>query len=75
MLTVPTPAQLAHELAEAKADAAAYHRVMSLLLATKMEHGLCKPRSRRACTHCNAREELERLLTAYGGPPIRAAGR
>lgn len=49
-----------------------YYRVMSLLRATKMEHGQCQPRSRKACTHCNAKDELDKLLAEYKGPPIAA---
>jgi hypothetical protein len=48
-----------------------YHRVMSLLKATRMEHGLCEPRSRRACTHCNAKDDLDKLLAEYKGARIR----
>lgn len=51
-------------------DAREYHRVMGWLRATKMQHGLCQPRERRACTHCNAVDNLEDAITAYRGPPI-----
>jgi len=47
-----------------------YHKVMALLRSTKMEHGLCQPRSRRACTHCNAVDELNELISGYHGAPI-----
>lgn len=56
-------------------DARAYHHVMSLLRNTKMEHGLCQPRERRACTHCNAIEELDKLLKDYKGARIVASAR
>ncbi len=54
---------------------AKYHEVMQLLRRTKMEHGACKPRTRRACTHCNALEELDKLLAEYKGPRIVAMAR
>lgn len=48
-----------------------YYRVMDLLRRTRMEHGLCEPRSRRACTHCNAVDDLKVLVDEYKGAPIR----
>ena len=51
-------------------DARDYHRVMGWLRATKMQHGQCQPRERRACTHCNAVDNLEAAITAYRGPLI-----
>lgn len=47
-----------------------YYKVMDLLQRTKMDHGLCKPRSRRACSHCNAVDDLEILTNEYLGAPI-----
>lgn len=47
-----------------------FHAVMSLLQAMQMEHGLCEPRSRRACTHCNAKDDLDALVKAYKGHPV-----
>lgn len=49
---------------------ALYNRVMSLLRNTKMPHGLCEPRERKACTHCNAEEELDKMLSEYKGARI-----
>ncbi len=48
-------------------DAANYHRVMGLMRSLQMEHGLCQPRARRACTQCNARDDLEQMLREYKG--------
>lgn len=53
-------------------DSRDYHQVMSLLRSSKMQHGLCKPRERRACTACNAQEKLDKLVAEYKGAPIRA---
>jgi hypothetical protein len=53
-----------------KEDADKYHRVMQLLRNMQMEHGLCEPRSRKACTHCNAKDELAEMLKNYKGRPI-----
>ena len=47
-----------------------YNRVMSLLRNTKMAHGLCEPRERKACTHCNAVEELDKLIAEYKGARV-----
>ena len=51
-------------------DAEKYHKVMRLLLDLRMEHGLCKPRYRRACTACNAKEDLAKMVDEYKGVPI-----
>ena len=47
-----------------------FYRVMGLLKGTKMKHGLCKPRERRACTNCNAVEALDKMLAEYRGAPV-----
>ena len=36
------------------------------------EHGLCKPRDRRACTICNAKDDIYSLLSEWEGPRIYA---
>ena len=54
-------------------DAAKFHRSMSLLRKTKLKHGLRQPRERRACTHCNAVEDIEKMLAEYRGAPVRLA--
>lgn len=53
-------------------DESSYHRVMHLLRATKMPHGLCHPRERKACTACNAQDKLDQLIAEYKGEPIHA---
>lgn len=50
-----------------------YHRVMTLLRDSEMEHGLCQPRERRVCTACNAKDDLRKMLDAYKGAPVRLA--
>lgn len=46
-----------------------HNKVMDLLRNTKMEHGLCDPRERRACSHCNAVEELDKITENYDAAP------
>jgi hypothetical protein len=43
---------------------------MNALKWTKREHGLCQPRSRRACSHCNALETIDQMIADYKGPRI-----
>lgn len=57
-------------ISELKADAETFHTVMGLLRDMQMQHGLCQPRSRLACTHCNAKDELDKLLADYKGPRV-----
>lgn len=57
-----------------QAEAQAFHKVVSCLRDMKLEHGLCQPRSRRACAHCNSRDELELLVAAYRGPHVILSG-
>lgn len=47
-----------------------YNLVMSLLRQSKMPHGLCEPRERQACTHCNAVDALDKMLEQYKGARI-----
>lgn len=51
-----------------------YNRIMGLLRATRMQHGKCQPREHRACTHCNAVDDIERLVNEWGGPRISLSG-
>lgn len=51
-------------------DAQKYHRVMQLLRDMRMEHGLCKPRERKACTACNAKDALNKMIDEYTGAPV-----
>lgn len=50
-----------------------YRRVITLLKNTKMQHGTCKPRSRQACTACNAQDELDEIIAADKGSVVRLA--
>ena len=50
--------------------AAKYHRVMQLLVNARMQHGLCQPRERKACTACNAQDDLEKMVDEYKGAPV-----
>lgn len=52
---------------------AAYDHVLGLLRSTKREHGLCQPRERKACTACNAQEELDIILSGWKGGAIYPA--
>lgn len=46
---------------------AKYEHVLGLLRDTKMRHGTCQPRSRKACTACNAQEELDKIVKDWKG--------
>ncbi len=54
-----------------------YHKVMGLLrsmdLNNNKKHGQCEPREQRACTACNAKDDLEALMARYRGEPISIA--
>lgn len=58
---------------ETRDDAENFHRVMSLLRNMTLEHAKCHPREDRACTHCNAEEELRAMQENYKGPRIVAS--
>lgn len=62
--------QLRARVADLTEDSQNYHRAMQCLSDMKMEHGLCQPRSRKACTNCNAADILEAMQSAYKGPRI-----
>lgn len=47
-----------------------YHKVMHHLKDTERKHGRCQPRADRACTHCNAQEQIEVMTKAYKGPRV-----
>jgi hypothetical protein len=49
---------------------AEYHRAMSAWKRSKMQHGLCQPVERRACTACAAVRELDKMLTEWKGPRV-----
>lgn len=44
-----------------------YRRLIDLLRRSRMKHGTCNPRSRKACTACNAIDELNAILAADKG--------
>lgn len=44
--------------------------ILSLLRDTKMKHGLCQPRERKACTACGAKEHLDEILSKWKGVTI-----
>jgi hypothetical protein len=58
---------------EIRDDAESFHRVMTLLRNMTLEHGKCHPREAKACTNCNAEEELQVMLENYKGPRIVAS--
>jgi hypothetical protein len=51
-----------------------YHRVMRLLRDTRRPHVTCSPREIRACSHCNAVDDLKTLVDEYKGPSVLAMG-
>lgn len=53
-------------------EKARYDQVMDLLRSAKMSHGQCQPRTRKACTACNAQDELNRLVSEWKGFTITA---
>lgn len=55
------------------AESELFHEVMGCLRDMQMPHGLCKPRSRMACTNCNASDRLQAVISAYRGPQVIAA--
>lgn len=50
----------------------AYCELMGFIRSTKMKHGLCHPRERKACTACNAQDYIDALLSEWKGAPIYA---
>jgi len=51
-----------------------YHKIMALLLNSRMTHGQCLPRERRSCTHCNAIDDINKMIDDYKGPQIYLSG-
>lgn len=47
-----------------------YNDVMSALKRSKMQHGLCEPVERQACTACAAIRKLEKYLSEWKGPRV-----
>lgn len=60
----------AEEVAKLRRESDELHRVMNLLRSMQMEHGTCQPRERRACTHCNASDDLKKIVAEYKGRPV-----
>ncbi len=48
-----------------------YEHVMGLCRSAVMVHGICQPRERKACTACNAIDEMRALVAEWGGHTIR----
>ena len=55
------------EVEKWRKDAERYHDAMDALRRTRMPHGLCYPRERQACSHCNALERIDVMLSEYKG--------
>lgn len=55
------------EVAKLRRESERFHRVMGPLPNMQMEHGTCRPRERRACTHCDAKDDLIKLLAKCTG--------
>ncbi len=51
-----------------------YADVMAALKRSKMEHGLCEPVERNACTACAAQRKLDEHLANWKGARIVLAG-
>lgn len=64
---------LERQVEDYRPDALSYHLVMQHLQNMQMKHGLCEPRSRLACTHCNSKDALAGLVSNYNGPKIYPA--
>lgn len=47
-----------------------YHEVMSAVKRSRMEHGLCEPVERNACTACAAKRKLDQMLAEWKGPRV-----
>lgn len=62
--------QLEAEVVRYRSDAHKYHEVMQALKRSKMQHGLCEPIERHACTACAALRKLESMVSDYKGPRV-----
>jgi hypothetical protein len=47
--------------------------LLSLVRSSLRLHGLCQPRERKACTACNAADELREIVKAWGGLRVHLA--
>lgn len=72
-------AYLAHldaQARQAKENKEMYHRVMNALVRSRMSHGDCESGERyggvpKACTACMAQLEIDEMIAAYRGRPVR----
>jgi len=62
-----TISRLSEEIENLKDERAQKEHILGLLRDTKMEHGTCQPRSRKACTACNAQEQLDKIVKDWKG--------
>lgn len=58
---------LLEEIEKLKDERRQKESILGMLRDTKMKHGTCQPRSRKACTACNAQEELDKIVAAWKG--------
>ena len=65
--------ELEAQLLGARKDAERFHEAMQCFKDMQLPHGLCKPRSRMACTNCNAADRLRELVDSYRGPKVVSA--
>lgn len=63
-------ASLRQSVERLEGDAQGFHRVVALLQDAMLAHGKCIPREDRACTHCNAIDDLTKLVMGYRGPRV-----
>lgn len=47
-----------------------FHKVMECMRKMKMQHGTCEPRERRACSHCNGADDLQKIIASYKGARV-----
>jgi hypothetical protein len=59
--------RLLEEIEQLKEERRQKEHILGLLRDTKMEHGICQPRSRKACTACNAQELLDTIVKGWKG--------
>ena len=58
---------------DARDQRAGRDHILGLLRSTKMKHGTCQPRERKACTACNAQEKLDKIVSEWKGGAIYPA--
>lgn len=51
-----------------------FHEIMGAIKSSRMQHGLCLPVERRACTACAAQRIIDRMLSEWKGPRMILAG-